>query len=159
MTERKPSGMSFESFIDKQIREAIERGEFDDLPGAGKPLPGLDKPHDEQWWIKGYLRREGLTADALLPESLQLRKEIERLPETVRAFGREDEVREHVTQLNRRIAEWLRTPSPPHVPLGPVDVDAVTDQWRSVTPSAPPATPRQETPRRRRWWKGRDRGK
>ncbi|SDW63248.1 protein of unknown function [Amycolatopsis xylanica] len=158
MTERKPSGMSFESFIDKQIREAIERGEFDDLPGAGKPLPGLDKPHDDQWWLKGYLRREGLTAEALLPESLQLRKEIDRLPETVRGFGREEEVRAHVKQLNRRIAEWMRTPTPPHVPLAPVDVDAVTDQWRSVTPATPAATPRQEAPRRRRWWQGRDRG-
>jgi hypothetical protein len=38
MTERKPPGMSFESWVDKQIREATERGEFDGLPGAGKPI-------------------------------------------------------------------------------------------------------------------------
>ncbi|MEV4218944.1 DUF1992 domain-containing protein [Nonomuraea sp. NPDC049725] len=52
MTERKPGGMQFESWVDRQIREAQERGEFDDLPGAGKPLPGADKPYDEHWWIK-----------------------------------------------------------------------------------------------------------
>lgn len=31
----------FESWIDRQIREAQERGEFDDLPGAGEPIKGL----------------------------------------------------------------------------------------------------------------------
>jgi hypothetical protein len=44
-------------------------GEFDNLPGAGKPLPGANRPHDEQWWIKDYLRREKLTTESMLPES------------------------------------------------------------------------------------------
>jgi hypothetical protein len=39
MTERKPPGRSFTSWIDQQINEAEERGSFDNLPGAGKPLP------------------------------------------------------------------------------------------------------------------------
>lgn len=39
-----------------------------------------------------------------------------------------------------------------------VDVDAVTDQWRSVTLVAQLATSAQEAPRRRRWWKRRNRG-
>ncbi|MDT7727587.1 MAG: hypothetical protein QOI21_4163 [Actinomycetota bacterium] len=63
-----------------QIREAVDRGDFDNLPGAGKPLPGISGPREEQWWLKGYLRREGLSAEALLPPQLQLRKEIQRLP-------------------------------------------------------------------------------
>lgn len=46
MTDRKPSGASFESWIDRQIREARERGDFDNLPGAGKRIPGLDQPYD-----------------------------------------------------------------------------------------------------------------
>ncbi|NED90626.1 DUF1992 domain-containing protein, partial [Streptomyces sp. SID11233] len=37
MTQRKPPGLDFESWIDRQIREAEERGEFRAL--AGKPLP------------------------------------------------------------------------------------------------------------------------
>ena len=65
----------FESLVERQIRLAQERGEFDDLPGKGKPLPGLDGPDDENWWLKGYLRREGLTAELLLPTPLQLRRE------------------------------------------------------------------------------------
>ncbi|MBL8926482.1 MAG: DUF1992 domain-containing protein, partial [Pseudonocardia sp.] len=38
-----------ETFVERQIRLAQERGEFDDLPGNGKPLPGLDGPDDENW--------------------------------------------------------------------------------------------------------------
>jgi hypothetical protein len=60
MTERKPAGVPWESWIDRQIRRAEERGEFDDLPGAGRPIPDLDKPFDELWWVKDKLRREGL---------------------------------------------------------------------------------------------------
>ena len=52
MTERKPPGVGFETWVERQIREATERGEFDNLPGAGKPVADLDKPHDELWWIK-----------------------------------------------------------------------------------------------------------
>ncbi|MER2092403.1 MAG: DUF1992 domain-containing protein, partial [Saccharopolyspora rectivirgula] len=61
MTERKPPDLTFESWIDRQIREAAERGEFDDLPGAGKPLP-KHAPTDELWWIRSYVEREGLSA-------------------------------------------------------------------------------------------------
>ncbi|MGV9308285.1 DnaJ family domain-containing protein [Nonomuraea sp. NPDC003727] len=45
----------FETLIDRQIREAQERGEFDDLPGAGKPLPNRDELNDELWWVKRKL--------------------------------------------------------------------------------------------------------
>ncbi|NKQ59295.1 DUF1992 domain-containing protein [Amycolatopsis sp. K13G38] len=154
MTERKPSGISFESWVDKQIREAAERGAFDDLPGAGRPLPGLRRPHDEMWWIKDKMRREGLSSDALLPESLRLRKEIERLPETVRALPTEQAVREVVSDLNRRIADWLRAPQPgPRVYVGPVRADEVVAGWRANRPASPSPEPPAEPPRRRRWWR------
>lgn len=37
MTRRKPMGVSFEDWTDRLVREAQERGEFDDLPGAASP--------------------------------------------------------------------------------------------------------------------------
>ncbi|QHE71149.1 hypothetical protein GFS60_04749 [Rhodococcus sp. WAY2] len=119
MTERKPPEVSFESWIDKQIRLAQERGDFDNLPGAGKPIPLSGDVDDELWWVKGYLRRENLPLDALLPTPLQLRKQIERLPETVRGIPSEDAVREIVHQLNLEIVAWLRAPSGPRVPVSP----------------------------------------
>jgi DnaJ family protein C protein 28 len=38
------SGKDWQSLIDQQIREAQERGEFDDLPGKGKPLDLAPNP-------------------------------------------------------------------------------------------------------------------
>jgi DnaJ homologue, subfamily C, member 28, conserved domain len=131
MTERKPPNVSFEHFVDKQIREAMERGEFDDLPGAGKPIPGLDRPYDEQWWVKGLIRREGLSAEGMLPTSLRLRAEIERLPDRVRELPSERAVRDAVAELNERIADWVRLPTGPYAPITEVDAEAVVRRWRA----------------------------
>ncbi|MEV6258908.1 DUF1992 domain-containing protein [Nocardia sp. NPDC051911] len=156
MTERKPLGATFESWVDKQIREATERGEFDNLPGAGKPLPGAGEPLDEQWWLKAYLHREGGTADGMLPPSLVLRRDLERLPETVRTLRFEQEVRDTVAELNDRVTRWLRMPTGPYVQVSPVDVDQIVEEWRGqrrrdqatggeAGESAPPA--------KRSWWR------
>ncbi|NIL77760.1 DUF1992 domain-containing protein [Rhodococcus kyotonensis] len=130
MTERKKHGVTFESFVDKQIREAQEQGAFENLEGAGKPIPKGTGPHDELWWIKGYLKRENLSTDALLPESLQLRKEIEKLPAVLIDMRLEESVRSHLHDLNARVVAWIRVPSPPLIPISPVDVDAWVEQWR-----------------------------
>jgi hypothetical protein len=146
----------YQSAIDEQIRRAQERGEFDNLPGAGKPLPGRGRPDDDLWWVKGYLREEGLSTEALLPPSLQLAKEIERLPETVRDLPSEQAVRETVRDLNRRVADYLRAPSTPQVPVGPVDVDRAVAQWREAGPPLPPPPAPEPAPTaRRRWWRRR----
>ncbi|GAB3545633.1 hypothetical protein GCM10027444_07380 [Actinopolyspora lacussalsi] len=129
MTERRPPGMDFETWIDRQIRTARERGELDDLPGTGKPLPDLGN-ESELSWVKKYVEREGLSTEALLPPAVQLRKEIDRLPDTVAELRSEQAVREQVGELNLRIAEWLRAPSGPRVKVAPVDVEEVVRRWR-----------------------------
>jgi DnaJ-like protein len=43
------------------IRAAQDEGKFDNLPGFGKPIPGIDDPYDELWWIKAKLKREQLS--------------------------------------------------------------------------------------------------
>lgn len=131
MAERKPPGMGFETWIDKQVREAQERGDFDDLPLTGKPLPPR-RPGDEYAWIREKLAREGESTDALLPTPLRLRKEIHRLPETLRDVRTEQAVRDVVHELNERIAQWLRAPSGPNIPVGRVDADAVVAEWRTA---------------------------
>ncbi|GAA0530718.1 DUF1992 domain-containing protein [Saccharopolyspora subtropica] len=158
MAERKPPGVTFESWVDRQIREAQERGEFDNLPGAGKPLPGAGQPVEEQWWLKDYLRREGLSGEALLPTPLRLRKEVERLPDTVRDLHTEQAVRDVVADLNRRIVEHLRAPTGPRVVIGVVDADDVVAQWRAerTRPTAPSRAepgPAAAAPKKLRWWR------
>lgn len=163
MTERKPADMGFESWIDKQIREAAERGEFDDLAGAGRPLPGRGEPYDENWWLNQYLRREG-GVSGLLPTSLVLRRDLERLPETVAEMTTEAEVRQYVSDLNMRVVEWIRMPHGPHVRLAPAKADEVLAQWRATRyparNTAPagekPSAPKPSGTARRggpRWWR------
>lgn len=40
-----------------RIREAIDAGELDNLPGLGKPIPGIDEPYDPHWWVKSWMKR------------------------------------------------------------------------------------------------------
>ena len=134
MTERKPPGVSFNSWIDRQIEEAAERGAFDDLPGAGKPLPDRGDQDAGQAWLRDYLRRAGVPSTELLPAPLRLRKEAERLAETAAELRSEQQVREAVADLNERIMHWRRLPlgSPIFVPL--VDEERMIDTWRSARP-------------------------
>jgi hypothetical protein len=44
-------------FVERQIQEAMDRGEFDELEGAGEPIPDLDGDYDPLWWARSFLRR------------------------------------------------------------------------------------------------------
>lgn len=120
--------MPFESWIDRQIREAAERGAFDNLPGAGKPL---DLDPDEDWWIKAKIKRENL--DVVLPGPLALRREVERIQDTLATITREEHARELLDDLNERIREHYRRPSSgPVVVVRLVDVEAELARWRAA---------------------------
>ena len=67
MTERKPPGMSFETWVDRQIAQAQERGEFAQLSGAGRPLQDLDREQTAYDWALAKARREGVDTGAMLP--------------------------------------------------------------------------------------------
>jgi len=155
MTERKPPEISFASWIDQQINEAAERGAFDNLPGAGKPLP--KRENDGQAWLRDKLRREGVSAEELLPTPLRLRKEIERLTGTVQDLRSEQDVREVVKGLNRRILAWRRIPEGPPVYLPLVDEETMVARWRDTQPRlsspAQASAPARDAPSPHpRWW-------
>lgn len=152
-------GGSYESWIDRQIREAQERGEFDDLPGAGEPLDRPSRPDDPDWWIKERVARENLDLSLGLPLQLRLRKEAEKLPDRVRKQRTEQAARELVEDFNTRVREsWATNLEGPLRPAKLVDVDDMISQWRThrthldkraVETSAPP--PQQ--PRHRGWFR------
>lgn len=134
MTERKPAGVSFETWVDRQIRESEQRGDFSQLPGFGKPLEGLDRPYDEAWWIKEKMRREGMS---VLPPSLALRKEAEETLAAVPGTRVEAEVRRMLEEVNEKIAAAVRRPPPgPLLDLRPFDVEAVVEEWRTARRSS-----------------------
>ena len=128
MTERKPPGIGFQSWVERQVQEAMERGEFDNLPGAGKPIADLDKPHDELWWVKDKLRRENLS---YLPATLALRKEAEDALATALRARSEAQVRRILAAINRKIVDGNRkAASGPPLNLMPFDVERVVAAWR-----------------------------
>ena len=187
MTERKPRGQSYTSWIDQQIADAEKRGVFDNLPGAGKPLnlkPSAGDGDYGQAWMRDYARREGVAPEEFLPTPLRLRREIEQLADSVGEMRSEAEVRETVGDINRRIVEWRRIPvgPPVHVPL--VKTDEMVARWRaaqaartaagqsaaardaaaaaaSEEPPASPAPQEPQPPRASgpRWWRRRARSR
>ncbi|MFF3915686.1 DUF1992 domain-containing protein [Streptomyces sp. NPDC001852] len=135
MTERKPPGVPFESWVDKQIRDAQGRGEFERLPGAGEPLPAeVDSTYDELWWVKRKMAREGLS---VLPPALALRKEAEDALAAAYAAPSERIARKIIEDV--KIKDMMFKP-PPGPPLGrkPYDVEEVVREWRQRRAAAGP---------------------
>ncbi|MFI1568306.1 DUF1992 domain-containing protein [Streptomyces sp. NPDC020490] len=138
MTERKPPGVPFESWVDKQIRDAQARGDFATLSGAGEPLPdGADTSYDELWWVRQKMAREGLS---VLPPTLALRKEAEDALEAAYAAPSERIVRKIIAEINVKIRDMMFKP-PPGPPLGkkPYDVEEVVRRWREGRADGSPA--------------------
>lgn len=130
MTERKPAGLSWESWIDVQIRQAMERGEFDDLPGKGKPLPDIDRPRDELWWVRKKLQQEEIN---VLPPTLQVRKDLDEAREKIRDATSEDEVRRIVAEINEKIRYVnSHAVSGPPSTLMPLHEETVLERWRNA---------------------------
>ncbi|BFU44489.1 DUF1992 domain-containing protein [Krasilnikovia sp. MM14-A1004] len=120
----------YESAVDRRIREAREQGEFDNLPGTGKPLSDHGREYDEDWWIKDWLQREG-AGSGVLPPTLALRREVEDLPAAVDRLRSEEAVRDLVAEVNERIRKArVGLLDGPAVLLPPRDPDEVVRGWR-----------------------------
>ena len=78
----------YETPIDRAIREATERGEFDSLSGAGKPL-NLRRVGDPDWWLKDLVEREQISPDL----TVSLRREADSFPESLLDLPTEEAVR------------------------------------------------------------------
>lgn len=133
---RKPPGISWERWIERQIGEAIERGDFDALPGAGRPLRDLDGRRDENAWIRDKLRRERAAPPP--PPAIQIRIDVDAALASLGTLETEDEVRSLAEHLNDRIRTVNRTTviGPPTT-LGPMPVEDVVARWRRAR-SEPP---------------------
>lgn len=119
------------TWVDLQVRQAMARGDFDNLPGQGKPIEGLGAEHDPDWWVKKLVERENI---ALLPPALALRKEDAELDARLDRINVEAEVRREVEDFNARVRKAIYTP--PSGPSGPPvitrqrDLDAEVAAWR-----------------------------
>lgn len=151
-------------WVEQQIRRAQERGEFDDLPGLGKPIEGLSGDHDPDWWLKKLVEREQVTG--VLPPALQLRKEDAELDDRLDRISDEKRVREELAGFNEAVRKAIYTPPVGNAPSFPVltarrDVEVEVERWRARR------TARREAQRQelsetstsdlspRRWWRRR----
>jgi hypothetical protein len=127
----KPPGLAWESWVEQQIRAAEAEGLFDDLPGHGKPLRGIDEPRDDLWWLKAKLREE--RAAVPLPPQLQLRKDVDELRTALASVADEETVRQLALNLNHRIREVNRTTvAGPPTTVAPLDVEVLVETWRAA---------------------------
>ena len=128
MTREKPPGKSWDSWIEELIDEANADGAFDDLPGAGKPLPGIDKPYDPDWWVKQLVQREQITA---LPPALELLRKVESTLAAIWVLTHEADVRRRIEALNAEIGKVNgRVAEGPPTRLSSLDVESVVEEWR-----------------------------
>lgn len=139
-------------WVDQQVRAAIERGEFDDLPLQGKPLPHRSTTHDPDWWVKQLIEREQITG--VLPPALGLRREDAELDDLLDTTGSEERARELLDDFNRRVVEARRQlqGGPPVVtPLR--DVESEIEAWRERRRARAAARRPAPEPPPRRWWR------
>ncbi len=148
-------------WVDLQVRRAMERGDFDNLPGAGKPIRGLGDTHDPDWWVKSLIERERITG--VLPPALGLRKEDAELDGLLDRETTEEGVRRTVDDFNQRVVEARRQlQGGPPVVTPTRDVDAEVVAWRRRRTArreqqrrqleADAAVQGEGQGRRRRWW-------
>lgn len=154
------------SAVEMAIQQAIRQGEFDDLPGAGKPLDGLEGVRDPDWWIRRKIETEKLSG--LGPPALTLRVEHAELDDRLDRLTREESVREALEDFNARVVEARRQLlGGPPVVTPTRDVEAEVAAWRArreqrleterLLREERESRERQERAaaggRRRRWWR------
>ncbi|WP_037365683.1 DnaJ family domain-containing protein [Nakamurella lactea] len=147
----------YESPIDQAIREAAERGAFDNLPGAGKPLPPTGSGGGD---FLGRWAQAEEGGGSFLPMSLQLRKEAADIGTRVAKERSEQKVRSLVEDLNKRVLDEIRMPtSTPPLAMRQLDVEQIVADWqaerqrRADEQAAAIAALRPGSPEpKRRWW-------
>ena len=88
---------ALERLAEERIRDAIQRGEFDNLPGRGKPLNLEDDRHipDDLRLAYKVLRNAGC-----LPPELELKKEIRKAEELLSSMADEGERYRQLQKVN-----------------------------------------------------------
>src|SRR3954462_1274540 len=142
MTERKPPGMSFETWVDQQITQAQARGAFENLSAAGKPLPRRVREQTTYEWALEWARRENGNAHGMLPAGPAPREGGGGPPEGVERLPSEDAVRGVVDEFNERVAaHWRRPADRADAVPGMADLDALLGHWRGTRPPPQPEHP------------------
>ncbi len=87
---------------EKRIREAMERGDFDNLPNSGKPL----KLDDDSWFPEEIrLAYKVLKNAGCVPPELELKKEIISLKELIDTIDDDKERLKKIRELTYKLLQ------------------------------------------------------
>jgi hypothetical protein len=118
-------------YVEIQIEQAMRRGDFDNLPGAGKPIQDLGQISDPDWWIRRKIERERITG--LGPPALTLRTESAELDVRLERATSEQSIRDLLADFNKRVIEARRQlQGGPPVVTPTRDVDEEIARWREA---------------------------
>jgi hypothetical protein len=95
--------MAFERIVEAMIKEAMERGEFDNLPGKGKPIDlneYFETPEDVRL-ANSVLKSAGMTS-----RELDLLKEIAELKQMLAALLDDTKKQEITKQIQQKQVEF-----------------------------------------------------
>lgn len=128
--EKKLPRESWQSFAERKIREAQQSGAFERLPGFGQPIPGIERPLEENWWIREKLRREAIS---VLPPILEVRLKIEKTLAELGSIRSEYQLRRRIEALNAEVrrAHYSHIPGPADG-VRPLNVEHIVERWREL---------------------------
>ena len=112
----------WDRLADRKIAQAEEEGHFRDLPGLGRPIPGVDEGWDETRWLREKLRAEDLR---VMPPAWALRQWAREETDRLSAVDDPGELRLRVEAFNAELRERMRRVlwGPP-ADVAPIDVEA-----------------------------------
>ena len=95
--------MAFDRIVESIIKDAIERGEFDNLPGKGKPIDLSEyfETPEEVRLARSVLKNAGLTS-----HEVELLKEIADLKQVLRAVLDDEKKQQIGKQIQQKQVEF-----------------------------------------------------
>ena len=117
------AGPTRESLIDRQIREAQEEGQFDNLPHQGAPLPNNDNPLAGDWALAYHMLKNAGVAPPWVEATKELRALLARRDAIIERASPERRARDRaaleelVTEINIAVARLnAEAPTAAHRP-------------------------------------------
>jgi Domain of unknown function (DUF1992) len=121
-----PSSSDHLSSVERQIEDAMGRGEFDRLSGMGRPIPGIDGDDQPDWWARKKIERE-----RALQAALDAASAVQRAIPCLWALTDPAEVSDEVRRLNRLLEQACGDlPESQHPEM--LDLCAVLEDWRRM---------------------------
>ena len=101
----------FNKIIEKRIQEAQKKGDFDDLPGRGAPIPIEDDSHIPEDLRLAYKILKNANC---VPPEIQLKKDIRKMEDMLENMSDEKEKYRHIKKINFKIMQlnMMRKASP-----------------------------------------------